>query len=378
MFQRLFLKKGQAQAFISGFLLPCYSYLYKGINDKIARCTVLSLRGFMQCLTLVFVAKFLLNKNFFRSRKKEGKDAWTCLFFLLVVVFGGIRLCLMFLALNLVPLTIVSTMMNGTPVVVMLLSTCLLKERMTALKVIACVLLILGVLLNSNPYEAIMKAVSSSNLEESLGVAVTTLVIVFSALGSIFTKKITKTVEKMYITSSIGASIFFFALASTPLDEPMLSVKLTKINHGVMSMGLSQMGDMRLAHPKADLFCVLNETGTYLLQTEWDNNNTLYKEVGARIGGLMLAHGLESFNVPKKFHSMIEMEKEAQAAMLNDSLTVVFESLPNATLDGFMGTCETNKPPYLPEDLDVWCMAIVVASFGVLQQYLLIGKKTMF
>ena len=73
------------------------------------------------------------------------------------------RLCMLFAALCLTEMSIVHTILNGSPVMVMILAHFMLSgaERMTLLKVASAFLLIVGILLNANPLKAIQDAVSN-------------------------------------------------------------------------------------------------------------------------------------------------------------------------------------------------------------------------
>lgn len=90
---------------------------------------------------------------------------WAFLAF--TVLIGGLRLNLIFAALQLSPMSIVHTLMSGSPVLVMLLSHCLLNkdDQFTVLKGVASVLLVGGILLNANPMDAIRDAVSKNSLD---------------------------------------------------------------------------------------------------------------------------------------------------------------------------------------------------------------------
>ena len=68
-----------------------------------------------------------------------------------VAILGGIRLSLIFAALRLAPMTIVHTMLTGTPIAVMILSAFMLKnsDKCTLLKVLASCLFLAGVTLSN-------------------------------------------------------------------------------------------------------------------------------------------------------------------------------------------------------------------------------------
>ncbi len=81
--------------------------------------------------------------------------------FLLAVSVGGLRLNVIFAALKISSMSIVHTLLNGSPVLVMLLSHCMLNKQdpFTKMKAFASVLLLIGIVLNTNPLEAIDEAV---------------------------------------------------------------------------------------------------------------------------------------------------------------------------------------------------------------------------
>ena len=401
-------RTGIVQAIVSGFLLPCYGFLYQLIADKIARTSVLTLRGVFQALVLWALAwlsavplrvkqkpkqltaqerlsELLASKNNAASSSRLPKAA--IILFACVVAFGGIRLCLIFGALNLVPLAIVHTMMNATPVVVMFLSTLILDDRLTALKIIASALLLTGVGFNSNPIEAIAKALYSSNVEMAIGIGMSLLIVLFSALGSIFTKKITRFFNKIHISAAIGVSIIGFGALSCLVDDFFLEIRMDKTNHGVMTAGVSEMEAMANAHPLADLPCILKETEKFLLATEdatflaarsnSSDYETFRDSVTTSIGAILLTDDLGALASNDEFQKRnIEADREAHARVLNETLPVVFAAMGegnDTTMTRILSTCEKTKPPYFPSDPDVWFTAVVVAGLGTLQQYLLIA-----
>ena len=68
-----------------------------------------------------------------------------------VAFLGGIRLSMIFSALRLAPMTIVHTMLSGSPVLVMILSALMFKQsdKCTALKVVASGLFVAGITLSN-------------------------------------------------------------------------------------------------------------------------------------------------------------------------------------------------------------------------------------
>ena len=115
-------------------------------------------------------------------------------------------------------MTTVHTMLNGTPVVVMLLSWLMLRtsDGMTWLKGLAAVLLVGGIILTSDIDELIDIDADPRTL---LGLFFAILAMFFSAAGSVITKTISKNFDKRVISSAIGFSILFVALVSVNLDS---------------------------------------------------------------------------------------------------------------------------------------------------------------
>ncbi len=141
--------------------------------------------------------------------------------------------------------------------------------------------------------------------------------LIFSALGSIFMKKITKHIDKLYTSSVIGLSILIFSLASVFMDELLLAVRMAKENHVFMHGN--------------------------------DMNHTMMSEVP----------------VTTSLQCLVE-----------NGLT----RNPNMTLDelmqdgGELQLCQEEVPPYIPDNGNIWAMAFVVAFLGITQQYCLIGR----
>ncbi len=113
-------------------------------------------------MTVSYCTKVPLRPKDMRALKSE----WPFLALLLTtVVVGGLRLNVIFAALQLSPMSIVHTVLSGSPVLVMALSHLLLNRQdpFSGMKALASVLLIAGVVLNANPMSAINDVVSSSN-----------------------------------------------------------------------------------------------------------------------------------------------------------------------------------------------------------------------
>ena len=127
---------------------------------QIARPTVLGLRGLVQGVCLLLFA--LHNGISFAAKRLPGDSParklwdrhWVYVVLSGVVLMGGIRLCLVFLGLQLIHMSTVHTIMSGAPVVVMCLSHRLLRnEPFTVIKGFSCTMLIVGIVLCFQPYK---------------------------------------------------------------------------------------------------------------------------------------------------------------------------------------------------------------------------------
>ena len=80
----------------------------------------------------------------------------------LVVVVGGLRLLLIFMSLQMSRMSTTHTILNGSPVMVAILSHCVggKEDRCTVSKVFACILLLVGIYLTSEIENAVDEAVS--------------------------------------------------------------------------------------------------------------------------------------------------------------------------------------------------------------------------
>ncbi len=150
-----------------------------------------------------------------------------------------------------------------------------------------------------------------------LGIGLSLLALVLSALGSILTKRISPHLDKLHISGYIGASIFAFGLVAFYTDDLILGV-----GGGAASANLTSMANFsnffspnETDFGKTNLTCLIGQMNS----TSFDSNGTDFEAV--------------------------------------------------------LDTCALPDPPYLPSNVDVWCMAIVVAVLGIAQQFCLIGKK---
>ncbi len=158
-------------AFTSGLLLTFYSALYQRIKEDIARATVLLLRGALQFTGLMGIAYALeipLRLKDMSALPTSASRRIFWLVFLTAVAVGGLRLNIIFGALQLSPMSIVHTLMSGSPVLVMILSHFLLNKQdpFTGMKALASVLLIVGVTLNTDPMSAVQDAVRTVQLQQ--------------------------------------------------------------------------------------------------------------------------------------------------------------------------------------------------------------------
>lgn len=114
-------------AALSAFLLALYGMLYGIIKNDIARTTVTVTRGLLQFFCNLFLS-FMTGEQLKVYKKEEiEQDPSSSLcrvwfHFALVIIFGGLRLCMLFAALQLTEMSIVHTILNGSPVMVMVLA----------------------------------------------------------------------------------------------------------------------------------------------------------------------------------------------------------------------------------------------------------------
>ncbi len=170
-----------------------------------------------------------------------------------------------------------------------------------------------------------MFQINFRNLETGIGISLSFLAFFFSALGSIFTKKITAHVDKLHISAYIGLSIFVFSLFSAYTDSAFL--------------------EMRMAKRQNVTFPVGNSTGAITLEIE--NTGEFPPET----------------NMTCVYQLFLSKAPDGD---FNDSLLATFA-------EEEIETCLASAPPYFPSDPDVWCMALAVAVLGISQQFCLIG-----
>lgn len=215
--------KGVVLATISGFCLTLYSFLYQGIKTEINRGTVLGVRGIVQGFFTLYLAwhngsKFKLHGMADSATTMDKVYKYMNLTW--VAFLGGIRLTLIFAALLLAPMTIVHTMLSGTPVLVMILSAFMLEnsDKCTLLKVFASCLFVAGVTL-SNIKD--FTNITPESTAQSIGYCFAAGALFFSAFGSVLTKKISNNFDKKVISSVIGFSILIIALCTPFIDDKL-------------------------------------------------------------------------------------------------------------------------------------------------------------
>jgi drug/metabolite transporter (DMT)-like permease len=82
-------------------------------------------------------------------------------------MLGGLRLSFLFGALELIPMGLVHTILNGSPVIVMVLSHFILKDPCNMLKTVSTLGLLAGVVLIFQPHKLILE--SSGQVSKSRG-----------------------------------------------------------------------------------------------------------------------------------------------------------------------------------------------------------------
>ena len=104
-------------------------------------------------------------------------------------LIGGIRLSLIFMALEKCPMGGVHAIMQGSPIVVMFLSHFLLNDKLTVIRLSCGFGLIAGILL--------MIDWNGENLVANIGFIYASVAMILSASGQVLTKIISKNFEKV-------------------------------------------------------------------------------------------------------------------------------------------------------------------------------------
>ncbi len=377
-----------ALALASGFFLTLYSFIYQGIREDIARPSVLILRGVVQgfgLLAFAWSSGAKLGISYADDDDKKNdtpahrRDRYWRL--LVVSLVGGFRLSFIFAALMLAKMTTVHTMLNGTPVVVMLLSAAMLKkaDKFTCNKALASVMLIGGVLLGSDLDDIVD---TNPDFKTLMGLIFALSAMFFSAVGSVLTKTISMNFDKKVISSSIGFSILAVTGATVWLDD-FLAARLESPEFNALqnniSAALASRAELAPTLGDVDAGCVLNA----ML-----GNGTLDDDaILAKVGTMCVSSATPSANLTLED---VATDLTAYSTFLANlspltRVTCVEEIFPkasalfgvgsvNATTAYLTENCMRPQPPYFPTKPHVWFYALLVAFLGTLQQFCLIGK----
>uniref|UniRef100_A0A0K2V7Z2 EamA domain-containing protein n=1 Tax=Lepeophtheirus salmonis TaxID=72036 RepID=A0A0K2V7Z2_LEPSM len=213
-------------AFLSGILMTIYSSCYKIIKKDINLSAILLLRGMFQMFLMGSMIMGLKDLGFRFSSTPEIQPGQRinpkCIISLilsLVAACAGFRLLLIFGALKRIYMANVHTILNGSPVLVMIFSHFVLNDRCNIIRSISTVFLVGGVVLIFQPYKFVML----DSFEEDIGgyfMAIGALVL--SALGSVFTKKISSNLSKQMIAFILGIAITIVGFFSIPFQDPSI------------------------------------------------------------------------------------------------------------------------------------------------------------
>ena len=152
---------------------------------------------------------------------------------------GGLRVFFIFTSFARLPLGDSTTILSSSPVIVMMLSTCFLREQCGVYRVVAATGLLAGVILISKP--PFIFAQDAGQTYDSLGYSLVICACVMSALGIIFMKVIATDVDREVILFYLGLStavlgtlgLFLFGQPSVPGSRDGLLAMVV----GLVSMG---------------------------------------------------------------------------------------------------------------------------------------------
>lgn len=150
-------------------------------------------------LTQVLVMALVLGRK--SSHPIPTKDTKTLLMLALVAVTGGLRIVFIFTSFTRLPLGDSTTILFSSPVIVIFLSTFLLKEVCGVLRVVCSCSLVVGVVLITKP--PLLLATSSASYDV-VGYTLVLLACAMSALGVVVTKLLAATVDKPVILLHLG------------------------------------------------------------------------------------------------------------------------------------------------------------------------------
>lgn len=206
---------GVLLALISALLMSVYSEIFQVVKHRIQRSTVLILRGSIQFALLIVVA--LAWRTPFRPRNPRDSTSTKMILALVVVVgSGGLRLFFLFLGLQCIPAATVLTILNGSPALVLIISHLALKnqDQITTKKVLCAIVLIIGVALNFQIYEW-HQNFSKTSL---IGLSASVIALIFSSLGSVYSKVAGKAFDKKHLSAYIGLSVMVVGVFSIVVD----------------------------------------------------------------------------------------------------------------------------------------------------------------
>ena len=131
-------------AFISGVMMTTYSSMIKML-DEMDTMQVVVIRGVLQFSIMGSIAVY-------RKLSFRGTTDMKIAFYLFLLAFtGGLRILFIFTSFARLPLGDSTTILFSSPVLVMVLSVFILKERCGVFRIVAAVTLVSGVVLIAKP-----------------------------------------------------------------------------------------------------------------------------------------------------------------------------------------------------------------------------------
>ena len=124
------------------------------------------------------------------------------LYLFLLALTGGLRILFIFTSLARLPLGDATTIFSSSPVLVMVLSVFILKEKCGVFRVLAAVILVSGVILIAKP-----PFIFGQTTYDTLGYSLVLSACLMSALGIVLTKLTSAQVEKLIILFYLGIAI---------------------------------------------------------------------------------------------------------------------------------------------------------------------------
>ena len=128
------------------------------------------------------------------------------LYLFLLALTGGLRILFIFTSFARLPLGDSTTILFSSPVLVMVLSAFILKEKCGVFRVMAALILVSGVILIAKP-PFIFGQQEGQTTYDTLGYSLVLSACVMSALGIVLTKLTSAQVEKLIILFYLGIAI---------------------------------------------------------------------------------------------------------------------------------------------------------------------------